>query len=119
MQRFLDLKVGRRAHAWVLDVYRLTTAFPTDERYGLSSQLRRAAVSVPANLAEGAKRRSRVDYARFINIAESSVAEVEYLLLLATDLTYASPERTAPLLREAGEIGRMLDGLRRRVAPDD
>lgn len=115
MQRFTDLKVWQRAHALALEVYRLTADFPAEERFGLTAQLRRAGVSVPANLAEGSKRQHQADYARFLNIAEGSAAETEYLLMLSRDLGYASPERTAPLLVEVTEIARMLHALRTKV----
>jgi four helix bundle protein len=115
MQRFHDLQVGRRAHAWVLGVYRLTSEFPTDERFGIISQLRRAAVSVPTNLAEGAKRRSTIEYARFVNIAESSLAEAEYLLTLSHDLGFGSAAKVEESMTAAAEIGRMLHGLSRAL----
>lgn len=86
MQRFTDLKVWRRGHSLVLGIYRATATFPAEERFGLVSQLRRAAVSVPANIAEGSQRDSPADYARFLNIAQGSLAEVQYLLLFARDL---------------------------------
>jgi four helix bundle protein len=114
VQRFSDLKVWQRSHAVVLTVYRLTEAFPPQERFGLTSQLRRAATSVPTNIAEGSKRRTRQDYARFLNLAEASLAETEYLLLLSRDLGYLSGDVTEPLL-EVSEISRMLDALRVRV----
>jgi four helix bundle protein len=115
MQRFKDLKVWQRSHALVLDVYRLTESFPHEERFGLVSQLRRAAVSVPTNIAEGSKRRGSQEYARFLNIAEGSLAESEYLLLLSGDLGYLTPEVTEPLFAEIEEIARMLYGLRIKV----
>jgi four helix bundle protein len=83
MQRFTELKVWQRGHALVLKVYRLTTGFPLAERYGLTSQLRRAILSVPTNIAEGSKRVSSQEYARFLNMAEASLAEAEYLLLVS------------------------------------
>ncbi len=109
MQRFTDLRAWREAHAWVLDVYRLSRRFPNDERYGLTSQLRRAAMSVPSNIAEGSKRRSLAEHARFVNIAEGSLAEADYQLMLAGDLGYADvrAERS-----RADTIGAMLHGLR-------
>ena len=99
MQRFNDLKVWQRSHALVLEVYRRTASFPDGERFGLISQLRRAAVSVPTNIAEGSKRQRSQDYARFLNIAEGSLAEVEYLLLLSRDLA-TSPQRSTRRFRE-------------------
>ncbi len=99
-----DLKVWQRSHALVLAVYRLSEAFPSQERFGVVSQLRRAAVSVPTNIAEGSKRRTPQDYARFLNLAEASLAETEYLLMLCRDLGYLAGEVTEPLLLEASEI---------------
>ena len=115
MQRFQDLKVWQRSHALVLAVYRLTEGFPPGERFGLVSQLRRAAVSVATNIAEGSKRRGRQEYARFLNIAEGSLAESEYLVVLSRDLGYAAPETANRLFKETREIARMLHGLRRKV----
>jgi len=118
MQHFSDLKVWQRSHAFVLQIYGATKSYPGDERFGLVSQLRRAAVSVPANIAEGAKRESAPDYARFLNIAEGSLSETEYLLLLSRDLGYITTEIYEPLQREASEIARMLYALRTKVAPN-
>jgi four helix bundle protein len=115
LQRFTELKVWQRAHALVLRVYQLTDALPPEERYGPVSQLRRAAVSVPTNVAEGTKRETSADYARFLNIAEGSLAETEYLLMLIRDLGYAQSENLAVLLREIGEIASMLHSLRLKV----
>ncbi len=115
MQKFTELKVWRKAHAMALDVYRLTATFPGDERYGLTSQLRRAVVSIPTNVAEGSKRRWGQEYARFINIAEASLAEVQYLLLLSRDLGYATADRVERIEGSAAEAARMLHGLRLRV----
>jgi len=115
VQSFRDLKVWQRSHALVLAVYRLTEAFPSQERFGVVSQLRRAAVSVPTNIAEGSKRRTPQDYARFLNLAETSLAETEYLLTLCRDLGYLAGEVTEPLLLEASEISRMLYALRGKV----
>ncbi len=115
MQRFTELKVWERSHALVLRVYEATKVLPADERFGLTSQLRRAAASVPTNIAEGSKRRGATDYARFLNIAEGSLAETEYLLMLARDLGYLSGDVAAPLLVESSEIAAMLYSLRAKV----
>lgn len=116
MQRFRDLKVWERSHALVLEIYRATERFPSEERYGVVSQIRRAAVSVPTNIAEGSRRDGGKDFSRFLNLAEASMAEVDYLLLLSGDLGYLPREEVKRLAREADEIQRMLHGLRDRVA---
>ena len=115
MQRFTELKVWQRSHALTLAIYKCSTSFPDAERFGITAQLRRAAFSVPTNIAEGSKRRTSTEYARFLNIAEGSMAEVEYLLLLSRDLGYLAQKPSAPLLAEASEILRMLNSLRSKV----
>ena len=115
MQHFTELKVWQRSHTLVLDLYRLTSHFPADERFGLTSQLRRAAASVPTNIAEGAKRTGRQDYARFLNISQGSLAEAEYLIMLSRDLGYLAPEKAKDALSEVSEIAGMLHGLRKKV----
>jgi len=115
MQRFTELKVWQRSHELVLRIYRLTKALPSDERYGLVAQLRRAAVSVPANIAEGSKREGGQDFARFLNIAEGSLVEAEYLIMLSRDLDYLTPPSGAPLLAEIKEVAAMLHYLRMKV----
>jgi four helix bundle protein len=103
---FQDLLVWRKAHELVLAVYALTAAFPKPETYGLSLQMRRSAVSVPANIAEGFRRRSRTEKARFLNMAESSLEETRYFLILAGDLGYGN---TAPLMTALEEVSRLLN----------
>ncbi|MGO8817139.1 MAG: four helix bundle protein [Terriglobia bacterium] len=115
MQRFQDLKVWQRSHALVLEIYHLTNSFPDSERFGITSQLRRAAVSVPTNIAEGTKRLGNQEFARFINIAEGSLAETEYLITLSRDLAYLPQEATSKPLAEITEIAKMLNALRCRV----
>ena len=105
-RRFQDLVVWRKAHQFVLGVYALTSQFPRHEVYGLSSQLRRAAVSIPANVAEGFRRRGRADKARFMNMAEASLEECQYYLILTTDLGYADTSALAELLNEVSRILR-------------
>ena len=108
MQRFTDSKVWQRSPGLALEIYKLSKPFPGDERFGLVSQLRRAAASVPTNIAEGSKRLSNPEYAHFLNIAEVSLAETEYLLLLSRDLDYSAPEALEHPLNEIGDIARML-----------
>jgi S23 ribosomal protein. len=115
MQRFQDIKVWQRSHALALDIYRLTESFSAKEQFGLTSQLRRAASSVPTNIAEGSKRLHQRDYGRFLNMAEGSIAETEYLLILSKDLGMAKGERVETLIAETSEIAQMLFGLRARV----
>jgi four helix bundle protein len=112
---FASLKVWQRSHALTLEIYALSAKFPGDERYGLVAQLRRAAVSIPTNISEGAKRQRKQDYARFLNISEASLAETGYLLLLGRDLGYAESKTIERLLSEVDEISRMLFALRTKV----
>ena len=104
-QSFRDLLVWRKAHEFVLAVYAFTAGFPKHETYGLAAQMRRAAVSIPANIAEGFRRRGRVDKVRFMNIAEGSLEECRYYLILARDLGYGD---TTNLARALEEVSRML-----------
>jgi four helix bundle protein len=111
MQDFRNLEVWRRAHQLTLEVYRTTKRFPDDERFGLTSQLRRASSSVEANLAEGSARGSDADFARFIQIAVGSVCEVDCHLLLAKDLGYLETEPYERILVVVQEVRRMLIAL--------
>ena len=111
MQDFRELRVWEKAHALTLDIYRVTQAFPKDEIYGLTSQIRRAAVSVGANIAEGCGKDNRPDFARFLQNAAGSASEVEYHLLLAPDLGYMPGDVCERLGGCASEIKRMLTGL--------
>ena len=101
---FQDLLVWQKAHRFVLDIYALAAAFPKQETYGLSLQMRRAAVSIPANIAEGFRRHGKADKARFMNMAEGSVEECRYYLILAKDLGYGDTERIAASLPEVSRL---------------
>ena len=115
MQPYKDLKVWQRGHDLVLSIYRITKNFPDEERYGLVSQIRRAVVSVPTNIAEGSKRQGNKEFARFLNIAEASLAETEYLVLLSRDLGYLPGSASNEPLQEISQIARMLYALRSKV----
>ena len=115
MQDYRKLVVCHRAHRFALSAYKTLPAFPPAERYALTSQLRRALVSVPTNLVEGRSRHSAPSFAAFIGVAGSSAAEVEYLLLLSRDLGYLEDERHARLATEIDEIRRMLGALHSQV----
>src|SRR3712207_1061416 len=104
-ERFEDLLVWQKSHQLVLRVYKLTSAFPKSEMFGLSSQMRRAAVSVPANIAEAFKRRGKPDKARVLNIAQGSLEELRYYFILTKDLGYAEAKGEHA---SAEEIARML-----------
>jgi four helix bundle protein len=101
---FQDLLVWQKAHRLVLAVYALTAAFPKQETYGLCVQMRRAAVSVPANIAEGFRRRGKPDKARFMNMAEGSLEECRYYLILTKDLGYGDTEGLAASLEEVSRL---------------
>jgi four helix bundle protein len=96
-------------------IYEVTRGFPSDERFGLTAQLRRAAVSIPSNIAEGHERETTGDYVRFISIAEGSLAEARTQLLIGADLGYCGPEAIKSTLSEMSEIRRMLNALRRSL----
>ena len=109
---FQDLHVWQKSHQLVLAIYDATTRFPKHELFGLTSQMRRAATSVASNIAEGFKRRSRWDKARFLNIAEASLDELQYQLILSRDLGYCE---TARYEETAAEVARMLSAYERAV----
>jgi four helix bundle protein len=110
---FQDLVVWQKAHAWVLAAYRFTEGFPAKETYGLTMQLRRAAVSVPANIAEGFKKAGVADKRRFMNIAQGPLEECRYYLILARDLGYGDPQR---FMVQLEEVSRLLDAYSRAIA---
>ena len=109
---FQDLLVWQRAHGFVLAVCKITAAFPRREIYGLTSQMRRAAISVAANIAEGFAKRGKADKVRFMNTAEGSLEEARYYLILSQDLGYAN---TRELMELLNEVGRLLKGYSRAI----
>ncbi len=115
VQDFRNLKVWERAHVLALDIYKTSEAFPREERYGLTSQMRRAAVSIGSNIAEGACRRGDPDFARFLQIAFGSASELEYQCLLAADLQLLNSRDYRRLNEEAREVKRMLAALLQRL----
>ena len=115
MQDFRKLQVWEKAHRFVLDIYRTSKNFPSDEKYGLTSQIRRASASIPTNIAEGCGRGGNREFAQFLRIAMGSASEVEYLLILVRDLDYVSPDRSTELESSLLEIKRMLNALIQKV----
>jgi four helix bundle protein len=109
---FEQLSVWQKAHQFVLEIYRFTENFPRNEVYGLVSQSRRAAVSVPANIAEGFKKRGRADKVRFLNIAQGSLEECRYYLILAKDLNY---DDTAKLKLQLEETSKLLEAYSSKI----
>ncbi len=117
MEDFKDLKVWMKAHEMTLSVYHCTRSFPKEEMYGLTSQLRRSASSIGANIAEGCGRRSDAEMKRFCQIARGSASEVEYHLLLARDLQFLSVSEFKNLEEKVHEVQRMLASLVQRLQP--
>jgi four helix bundle protein len=109
---FKDLTVWRKSHEYVLAVYKFTAGFPKQEMYALSSQMRRAAVSIAANIAEGFRKRGRADKLRFMNIAEGSLEESRYYLILAQDLGYGD---TGDLMALLEEVSRLLNAYAKAI----
>ena len=109
---FHDLIVWRKAHEFVLSVYKLTENFPKRETYGLTSQMRRAAVSIPANIAEGFRKRGRADKAKYMNTAEGSLGETHYYLILARDLGYGETDQLSAML---DEVSRLLSAYAKSI----
>jgi len=115
---FHELKVWQKAHQLTLAVYQVTATFPREERYGLTSQLRRCSASIPANLAEGCGRNSDAEFARYCSIAMGSASELEYHLLLAKDLKLIKPNDHVELSQRAIELKRMLTALIQKLTAD-
>ena len=115
MQDFRNLKVWQKAHALTLAVYRATRNFPPDEKFGITSQLRRSCASISANLAEGCARGGDVDFARFVNVAAASASETDYHLILARDLQYLEESDYQSLYEQVSEVKRMLNSFERTL----
>ena len=115
MKTFKDLKVWEKAHKMVLEIYKATKKLPSEEKFGLILQLRRSASSVPTNIVEGFKRRGKRDNAHFLNIADASLEETKYHIILSKDLGYIDNEEFEKLSEMCDEIGKMLWGLQQKL----
>jgi len=115
--KYSELLVWQKAMNLVTVVYKLTKVFPEDEKFGLTSQLRRAAVSIPANIAEGHGRKSTKAYLNHVSIANGSLMELETLLQIAARLEYVENKRLLEALGQTNEIGKMMSGLTRSLNP--
>ena len=111
LKNYRELKVWQRSYRLCLEIYKITKRFPNEERYGLTSQIRRAAVSVPSNIAEGYGRKTTPEYIRFLYIAYGSNCEMETQILLSGDLGYIGTGKLEILQEGIGEVERMLKGL--------
>ena len=115
MYRFRELKVWQRAMTFVTEIYKMSREFPRSEQFGLTSQIRRAASSIPLNIAEGAGAGSNAEFRRFLSFSLRSTYEVMTALEIAQRLTYCSPEKTRVLQSEADQIAAMIVGLSRSL----
>ena len=111
MKDFRKLQVWDKSHKLTLRIYKAARKFPSDEKYGLISQIRRASASIPTNIAEGCGRGSDKDFARFIQIAMGSASEVEYLIILSKDLMYIDSDTFNVILQDTQEVKKMLASL--------
>lgn len=114
--KFQDLIAWQKAHALVLEIYSVTKAFPKKEVYNLTSQIRRAATSVAANIVEGYRKKGKADKVRFFNISEGSLDEVKYFLILSKDLEYIAVERYGKLMNLAEEVSRLLSSYSNTIS---
>ncbi len=115
MQDYKKLKVWEKSNKIALDVYSLTAEFPVEEKYGITSQIRRAVISIPTNIAEGTGRGSNKDFNRFLHISMGSASEVDYLLLLAKDLKFFDQNVYSKISDDLFEVKKMLTGLIKKV----
>ena len=115
MQDFRKLQMWHKSHQLTLRIYALTSTFPADERFGLISQMRRAAASVPTNIAEGCGRDGNAELRRFVYIALGSVSELEYQCILAHDLSYMDDDTFTDIDAQVNEVKRMLYGFAQRL----
>lgn len=115
MQNYKDLKVWEKAHLFTLQVYECTRAFPKEELYSLTNQLRRSSSSIPANIAEGCSKSSKPDFANFLNIALGSANESEYYLILSKDLSYLKEQIFQTLYNLINKVKGMLIALIKKV----
>jgi four helix bundle protein len=115
-KNFQDLIVWQKAHQFVLSVYKLSKNFPKSEMYGLTSQLRRSSISVPANIAEGFKKHGKADKVRFMNIAQGSLEETRYYMILARDLGYCDSSHA---ITELEEVSKLLEAYSKAIIDSD
>lgn len=113
---FEDLLVWQKAHSFVLSVYKATSSFPKEEMYGLTSQFRRAAISIPSNISEGYKKKSKLDKLRFYNISQGSLEECRYYIILSKDLGYISEEVKGMLMKSIVDVSLLLNSYCKAIS---
>jgi four helix bundle protein len=111
LKNYKELNVWQKAYKLCLHIYKVTKRFPKDEMYGLTSQIRRSAVSIPSNIAEGYGRKTTLEYVRFLYIAYGSVCELETQTMISCDLGYVGKERFQEIRQEIGDVERMLKAM--------
>ena len=116
MHNFKELNVWKKARYFVKEVYTITAKFPCEEKYGLNSQIQRAVISIPSNIAEGSGRTTDKEFIRFLDIAAASSYELETQLILANDLGFIPKNELKLLIEQLNEIQKMLHGLKRKLA---
>lgn len=112
MHQFKELEIWKRSRKFCSEIYKVTSRFPSDEKFGLTNQLRRASVSVPSNIAEGSSRNSNKDFSRFLEIAIGSAYEIETQILIASDLGFITLTESEKLVNELAEIVKMISRFR-------
>jgi len=119
VKSYRDLIVWQKAMDLVEAVYRVSQKFPSEEKFGLTAQIRRAAVSIPSNIAEGQSRGTARDFNKFLDISYGSLSETKTQIIIASRLNYLNHDELNKLLTDAGEVGRLLNGLQRSIAAKD
>jgi four helix bundle protein len=117
LKNFQELIVWQKSMALVKQIYQHTSSFPNEEMFGLTSQMRRAAVSIPANIAEGQSRNTTGEFRQFLGIAKGSLAELQTLILLSANLDFLTQKNSSNLLMNCEEVGKMLNGLQKSLSP--
>ena len=122
MKGYQELKVWKKAYDLCLEIYKITNTFPASEKYGLTSQIRRSAISIPSNIAEGHERQHLKEYIQFLHVALGSIAELGTQIMISKDIGYLSEESFVKIESEIVEIGKMLNGLTnsliKKLAPE-
>ena len=112
MHQFKELLIWKKSRQFCSEIYFITSSFPSDEKFGITNQLRRASVSIPSNIAEGSSRNSNKDFSRFLEIAIGSAYEIETQLLIASDLGFIKSDKLEPLIIQLEEIIKMISKFR-------